>query len=144
MGGEYLPDPEATETEIARIELESTTSDVISIRAVPDPAGFRYCIVDEYETDFEQPFETSERPLTLKELIDFIDGSGLPEFDGGLTLAYNNANVQDSDRASLRHFTTITSGFYLSCTSTSSASSTSGRGNRRKTIMTSRRQFLIN
>ncbi len=44
--------------------------------AVPDPAGFRYCIVDEYETDFEQPFETSERPLTLKELIDFIDGSG--------------------------------------------------------------------
>ena len=33
MGGEYLPSYGREETEIARIELESTTSDVISIRA---------------------------------------------------------------------------------------------------------------
>lgn len=112
MGGEYLSDLEENEMEIVRIELESTTSDVISIRAAPDPAGLRYRIVDEYQTEFEQPFETSEGPLTLKELIDFINGSGLPEFDGGLALVYNNANVQDSDRSALRHFTTITSGFY--------------------------------
>ena len=32
MGGEYLPSYQREETEIARIELESTTSDVISIR----------------------------------------------------------------------------------------------------------------
>ena len=35
MGGEYLPDYRADEVEIARIELESTTSDVISVRARP-------------------------------------------------------------------------------------------------------------
>ena len=33
MGGEYLPDCIAGETEIARIELESTLADVTSIRA---------------------------------------------------------------------------------------------------------------
>ena len=33
MGGEYLPDLEASEVEIARISLQSTTFDVISIRA---------------------------------------------------------------------------------------------------------------
>ncbi len=112
MGGEYLPDLEGSETEIARIELESTTSDVISIRTALDPAGFRYRIVDEYDSEFEQPFETSERLLTLEELIEFINGSGPPDFDGGLALVYNNTNVQDSDRASLRHFTTITSALY--------------------------------
>jgi hypothetical protein len=32
MGGEYLPDYEEGDVEIARIELESTTADVISIR----------------------------------------------------------------------------------------------------------------
>jgi hypothetical protein len=33
MGGEYLPDYSEGEVEIGRIELESTTADVISIRA---------------------------------------------------------------------------------------------------------------
>jgi len=65
MGGEYLPDLEGSETEIARIELESTTSDVISIRTALDPAGFRYRIVDEYDSEFEQPFETSEQWLGI-------------------------------------------------------------------------------
>src|SRR4051812_13233448 len=35
MGGEYLPDCRRRETEIARIDLQSTTADVISIRARP-------------------------------------------------------------------------------------------------------------
>ena len=35
MGGEYLPDYRRDEVEIARIELQSTTSDVISVRARP-------------------------------------------------------------------------------------------------------------
>ena len=41
MGGEYLPRYEGSEAEIARIELASTTSDVISVGApasrFPDP-----------------------------------------------------------------------------------------------------------
>ena len=36
LGGEYLPDPLPTDTEIARISLRSTTSDVISVRAGRD------------------------------------------------------------------------------------------------------------
>src|SRR5262249_27826770 len=55
MGGEYLPDYRPFEVEIVRIELASTTSDVISIRAARDPEGIRYRIVDEYETEFQQP-----------------------------------------------------------------------------------------
>ena len=35
MGGEYLPNYGRSEVEIARIELESTTCDVISLRARP-------------------------------------------------------------------------------------------------------------
>ena len=33
MGGEYLPDYRANEVEIVRIELQSTTADVTSVRA---------------------------------------------------------------------------------------------------------------
>ena len=35
MGGEYLPGYRRNEVEIVRIELDSTTSDVISLRARP-------------------------------------------------------------------------------------------------------------
>jgi hypothetical protein len=94
------------------MELESTTADVISIRASPDLKSIRYRIVDEYETDFQQPFETSRRPLTLKELIEFIADSRHPELEGSLALAYNNMNAGDSDREELRNFTAISSAFY--------------------------------
>jgi len=36
MGGEYLPDYENSEVEIARVALDSTTCDVISVRARPE------------------------------------------------------------------------------------------------------------
>jgi len=112
MGGEYLPDYQPHEVEIARIELASTMADVISVRAAPDPAGIRYRTEDEYETEFQQPFETSQQPLTLKELTEFITNSRHPELEGSLALAYNIMNGDDSDRADLRHFTTVTSAFY--------------------------------
>jgi len=112
MGGEYLPDYEPTEAEIARIELASTTADVISIRAARDPAGIRYSIVDEYETVFALPFETSRQPLTLKRLIRFIERAGVPELPDGLAIAYNNYNTESCTRRELRHFTTISSQFY--------------------------------
>jgi len=112
MGGEYLPDYSATEVEIARIELESTTADVISIRAARDPAGIRYRIVDEYETAFELPFETSRQPLTLKRLIRFIARAGVPGRSDGLAIAFNNYNTESTPPAELRHFTTISSEIY--------------------------------
>jgi len=79
MGGEYLPEYTTTEVEIARIQLESTMADVISIRAARDPKGIRYRIVDEYETAFALPYATSRQPLTLKRLIRFIERTRIPD-----------------------------------------------------------------
>jgi len=112
MGGEYLPEYTANEVEIARIELQSTTADVISVRAVRDPRGIRYRIVDEYETAFVLPFESSRQPLTLKRLIRFIERARVPDLPDGLALAYNNMNAESCSRAELRHFTTISSQIY--------------------------------
>jgi len=46
MGVEYLPDLYEDEVEIARVELRSTTGDVISIRARPEGNGVAYRVVD--------------------------------------------------------------------------------------------------
>lgn len=48
MGGEYLPDFEEGELEMARLSLRSVTADVISIRLRRTEDGFVYRIVDEY------------------------------------------------------------------------------------------------
>jgi hypothetical protein len=45
MGSEYLPDYAEGEVEIARIELESTTAGVISVRAKKDDERVAYSIV---------------------------------------------------------------------------------------------------
>jgi hypothetical protein len=55
MGGEYLPNYGRQEVEIARIELASTTSDVISLRARPSGSRIKYRVVDEYQTEFLPP-----------------------------------------------------------------------------------------
>ena len=50
MGGEYLPSHGRDETEIVRIQLQSTTSDVISLRARWEEDVIQYRVVDEYAT----------------------------------------------------------------------------------------------
>ena len=45
MGGEYLPDYRRHEAEIVRIELDSTTYDVISLRARPIGSRIEYNLV---------------------------------------------------------------------------------------------------
>lgn len=74
MGGNYLPDMDEEEVEIARIEIASTTFDVTSLYAKSDSGVIRYRVVDEYEGDtLSGPSEmTSEEPLTLKEMTDFF------------------------------------------------------------------------
>ena len=114
MGGEYLPDCVADETEIARIELQSTLADVTSIRARRESEEYVYSVVDEHDDTYSLFIESSIEPLTLAELIDFIDHSeqtgGWP---GGLSLCYNNANLEGGlSRENLRHFTRITSEIY--------------------------------
>ena len=74
MGGEYLPDFEEDEVEIARLELASVTADVISIRGRKDEKGFHYRVVDEYDNDFlSSPTEIlTEEPLCLLDFGVFV------------------------------------------------------------------------
>jgi hypothetical protein len=115
MGGEYLPKYAPLEVEIARICLQSTTSDVISLRARPVPGGIAYRVEDEYEGEFTLPITFSPGPLTLTELIRQFEGGRLKGLDwsGGLALGYNNMNTEGSgDFEGLRHFTRINSTIY--------------------------------
>lgn len=113
MGGEYLPSYLEGETEIARIELQSTTSDVISIRARGQDGIIHYRIVDEYNGEFILSSETSQKPFTLEELVYFIENSSLCGLLGSLHLGYNEYNLECMDsRDELRDFTSISSDIY--------------------------------
>jgi hypothetical protein len=112
MGGEYLPDYAEGQVEIARIELQSTTADVISIRAKKDRERIAYSIVDEYETEFTVSPAHSDKPLTLSDLIGLIDGAG-PE--GSLAICYTQMNYSGRSIEELyriRPFTRVESLFY--------------------------------
>ena len=74
MGGNYLPETEDAEVEIARIELASTTFDVTALFAKFANGQILFRVVDEYEGDtLTGPSEMkSEKPLTLGEMADFF------------------------------------------------------------------------
>lgn len=116
MGGEYLPSYRPEEREIARIELQSTTRDVISIRARPSGRIRRrihYRVVDEYRNTFIVKPKFSVQPLTLRELIGLFENSGHPELPGPLSTGYNECLADDKDsRLELRDFTQISSDLY--------------------------------
>ena len=78
MGGEYLPDLEPDEVEVARYELESVTADVISLRARWERGKIRYEMVDEYEEKYDISPKSSAKPLTFKKLVQLINREGLP------------------------------------------------------------------
>jgi hypothetical protein len=107
MGGEYLPDQMPGEVEIARVTLASTTQDVVSVRARKGKNRIRYRIVDEYEgeTLTERRERTSTRPLTLGQLIDFLDGAwSIRDVVTG--------NEMECDLERMRWFVTVSSPFY--------------------------------
>jgi hypothetical protein len=119
MGGEYLPNYGRSEIEIARIELESTTNDVISLRARPLGLRITYRVVDEYETEFRLPQRTSSRPFSLGELVRFLDSvervdNSEPSWaQFGFVLLYNQCNLEcGSDLEGLRDFTRVESDYY--------------------------------
>jgi hypothetical protein len=112
MGGEYLPDYTEGEVEIARIELESTMADVISVRARQEAEQIAYSIVDEYETEFTVSPTHSGKPLTLGELVSLIDG-GMEEGSLGIyytQMNYTGESLEDLNR--IRSFTRVESVFY--------------------------------
>ncbi|MDB4816691.1 hypothetical protein OAG93_00625 [bacterium] len=114
MGGEYLPDYERDETEIARIELNSTMADVISIRACIDEGEtIEYSVVDEHDGKFNLWTEWSDKPFSLSELVEFIDRTELEGSSySGLSLSFNNSNAECMDKEDLVGFTTISSEIY--------------------------------
>ena len=114
MGGEYLPEFKFGEEEIVRIELASTTADVISVRARPVPGGIAWRVVDEYPDSGEYTVapEVSAGPPTLAELILLLEGASYNgDLDGGLVLGWNNNNLDcgGGDAGELRGFTSIES-----------------------------------
>lgn len=86
LGGEFLPGYIRGEVEIARLVFDSTTRDVISVRARRGRKSgrFRYRVVDEYDTRWEISPASSRLPLTLGQLIRLIDGAdGMPPAEPG-------------------------------------------------------------
>jgi hypothetical protein len=118
LGGEFLPEYLPLEVEIARITLDSTTADVVSLRARPAPEGIAYRMVDEYNGKFTLPIRRSARPLTLAELITQFEQGRLDELGGTLDTGYNWYNLMELledesfDPETLRYFTTISSSIY--------------------------------
>ncbi len=114
MGGEYLPDLDDTEVEIARVDLASTTSDVISVRAARRDGKIHYTVVDEYpdQHDYRCTPAVSEQPLTMAELIELID-STVGDCYVGIVLGLLQFNYECSeDLESYRDFVSVSSPFY--------------------------------
>lgn len=119
MGGEYLPLRFPGEVTIVRIDLESTTHDVIELRARPLPGGkIKLRWVDEYENDFSHEGwpDIIDRPFSFGELKAFICSTRPhPDLKKPLPLAYNLGNCQDGNvvqAESYRYFTSFESEFY--------------------------------
>jgi hypothetical protein len=119
MGGEYLPQMSGDEVEIARVELASTTGDVIEVRAQREDGRIHYRVVDEYETTWTISPASSEQPLALGELIELIDtaaddrGPDGSAYNIGLTDCFRDYNWDGlRDPEELLGFVWVTSPFY--------------------------------
>lgn len=112
LGGEYLPDLAPREVEIARAVLDSTTMDVISVRARLVRTRIHYRIVDEYAGDFVYTAtpRTSREPLTFRQMIRMIDRG----YEGGLDGGAREMNYREwnENPEALAHFSKISSEFY--------------------------------
>lgn len=113
MGGEYLSDLKPNEVEIARVVMQSTTMDVISIRARKTKNRIIYKIIDEYPEDEFQNYsltkKTSKQPLTLGELIKLIDNA----VEDGLVGSGRNWHFEEGTPADeIYDFETASSAFY--------------------------------
>jgi hypothetical protein len=106
------------EVEIARISMQSTTYDQISIRARREDGKIKYRVASEYEDDgmvYELPFEESGEPLTLRELMDFIEGSTQPGdiYAGGiLSSSWAMMHEFSTDEDEIVGFLSLSSPFY--------------------------------
>jgi hypothetical protein len=112
LGEGLMPECMPWEKEIAVITLDSVNGDTISVRAIKSKDKIRYKVLDEYGSQFKLQREVSDLPLTLQEMINFLDQTSIEGLPGGISLGYNRMNAEHSSRAELRHFTSIKSDLY--------------------------------
>jgi hypothetical protein len=74
MGGNYLPNMDEGEVEIARIEIASTTNDVTCLFAKMENGKIKLRVVDEYGGDtLNNPTEVViDEPMTLNEMTELF------------------------------------------------------------------------
>lgn len=109
LGGEFLPEQQGGEVEIARISLASTTGDQVVVRVRKSGARLRYSVHDEYDGEFINPDfrpRSSSRPLTLGQLASLID-SAYDVFD----VIQQNLDG-GADARHMASFVSVTSDFY--------------------------------
>lgn len=117
MGGEYLPEIVPGEIEIARIELQSVTADVISIRALEGAGGIDYSVVDEHESEYNVAIPHSPHPLSMRQVVQQINRS-YAEGDHwcerlGVPLGVIAMNLEyEADPDTMLSFVTVRSDFY--------------------------------
>ena len=122
MGGEFLPALAAGHVEIASVSMASTTSDQVSIRALREVDHIRYSIVGEYEDEegmsYDLPFETSKSPLSMQELLAFMDGATYQNdlYPGGILSSswFMMHEFGHDDVAGVSEFLSLSSPFYPS------------------------------
>ncbi len=115
FGGAFVPDLDDSGAEIARITLESTTFDVISVRARLEGGKIFYSVADEYDGQFEYTCnpESSVRPLTMRQLIDFMETTEVNWEYTGLVLGRAQNGFECSGTAEeWVHFATVSSDVY--------------------------------
>lgn len=114
LGGEFLPDYKPQEIEIARITMDSTTQDVISIRASPGTLEqpIIYRVFDEYGSHFNFEPQFSQLPLTLEELIRLIDTSSGTMGGIGLDIIQTNLDCSEDPPETYANFLDFSSEFY--------------------------------
>ena len=120
MGGEFLPALTAGHVEIASVSMASTTSDQVSIRALREVDHIRYSIVGEYEDEegmsYDLPFETSKSPLSMQELLAFMDGATYQNdlYPGGILSSswFMMHEFGHDDVAGISEFLSLSSPFY--------------------------------
>lgn len=97
-GGEFLPPMKAREIEIARVELLSATRDVYSIRARSFRGRVRYRVVDENDGEFILPFDRSNGPLSVRELVRLLEETRFDGYDEpGLVRPFWDQQVECGD-----------------------------------------------
>jgi len=100
MGGEYLPERLAGEIEIARVELASSTGDVVSLTARRRGRRWVYTMADEYDTTFTLAKQSSAQPLTLAQivhLLDSADGDMLDTSGHGVVMCWPESARENGD-----------------------------------------------